>query len=427
MRGDIDSGSGAAVVDWMRPATPGAGADRSRLLRVCFVINVPPERYSGATFHAIWLAERLARWDVQVEFLAFSRERRETDRMPGGRPVHFVRTGSGRFAELVLWSDLLRFFQRNRRYDLVHSHSCGYRESFLPLAARRAGIPSIANVMLQGVDLGFTGRFEVRVRNRLIRLYDRVVPISDETYREALAAGLKPERLMQIPIAVDTERFRPAPGEVRRRLRAEYGLPLDRPVVAFIGAFNARKNVVWLLDSWLARPEALVDAHLLLLGDAIGDPEGPEVRRQVEARLERAGSSVRWIPFVREVERVYQASDALALPSLAEGMPSVVLQAMASGLPVVATPAAGVPELLGRAGERGLLFEFNDRRGLWAGLEAILADRDRHRALAEAARAHVLAHCSLEVVARRYRDLYLSLIEPERAHRMRGQASAAPL
>lgn len=392
------------------------------------MINVPPERYSGAAFHAIWLAERFARWNIEVEFLSFVRERRGPGRVSGGFPVHFVRTGSGRFAELTLWSGLFRFFQRNRGYDVVHAHSCGYRESFLPVAARAAGMASIANVMLQGSDLGFSGRLEVPVRNRLIRLYDRVVPISDETYREALAVGLDPARVVKIPIAVDVKRFRPVPPEVRSALRARYGLAAHRPVVAFVGALNARKNVLWLLDSWLARPRSLEFADLLVVGDAIEDePGAAELRREVADRVSRGGPSVHWIRFVPEIEEIYALSDALVLPSLAEGMPMVILQAMASGLPVVATPAAGVPELLGRGGERGLVFDFNDVRGFWEGLERILAKGKWLDGMVDAARAHMLAHCSLDVVAGRYRDLYLDLVESKRARRTRAHASAAPV
>lgn len=382
-------------------------------LRVCF-LTMPPGRYSGATFHAIWLAQELARWNVEVEFLAFSREARGQDRIPEGFRVHYVREGAARFGELLAWWGLLRLLRRRPRFDVIHAHSCGYRESFVPVAARLAGVASLANVILQGADLGPTGRLESRVRDRLIRLYDRVVPISAETRREALEVGVPADRLVQIPIGVDTERFRPATREARQRLRAEYGLPLDQPVVAFVGAFNHRKNVVWLLDAWLSRPEGLRDARLFLVGDVAGDPDGEDVRKQVEARLERAGSSVRWIRFVREIERVYGASDALVLPSRAEGMPSVVLQAMASGLPVLATPVAGVRELAGPARERGWVFDFEDRQGMYAGLERLLRDEDHRAVVGAAARAYVRAHCGLDVVARRYRDLYRSLVQARR-------------
>lgn len=411
MRVAVASGSGALVADATERVRP-----ELRRLRVCF-ITLPPDQYSGATFHAIWLAQKLAHWNVDVEFLAFSRHARPSERIPQGFPVHYLKGGSVRFGEIVLWWNLLRFFRRNRRFDVVHAHFCGYLQSFVPVAARAAGMASLANVILQGVDLGPTGRFEAPIRNRLIRLYDRVVPISVETYREARSAGLAPGKLVQIPISVDSERFRATGDALRERLRAHYGLPLDRPVVAFVGALNARKNVVWLLDAWLARPERLTDAVLFLVGDAVGDPEGAEVRRAVQSRVERAGSSVHWLPFERQIERVYQASDALVLPSLAEGMPSVVLQAMASGLPVVATPTAGVTELLGRAGERGWLFDFNDKQGLWRILETVLLDEGRNSTLGHAARAHVLAHCSLDVVARRYRDLYVGLVETKRGRR----------
>lgn len=380
-------------------------------LRVCFV-TMPPGAYSGATFHALWLAEKLAALEVQVEFLSFVNADAGRPAHPPtaeGFRAHYLRKRFGRYPELLLWPELALFFQLRPRFDVVHTHSCGYLESFLGVAARLAGLGSVANVMLQGSDLGPTGRREAPLRNRLARAFDRIVPISDETRREALDAGLEPSRIVQIPIGVDVERFHPVAPSARTDLRAHYGLPPDRPVVTFVGAFNGRKNIVWLLDAWERRPHPLASAQLLVVGDAVHDPDGAEIRRQVAERLGRLGPAAHWIPFERHIERVYAASDALVLPSLAEGMPTVVLQAMASGLPVVTTPVGGARELVGDGMERGWLFPYNRRDELWHALLALLGDADRRASVTRAARAHVVAHQSFDVVARRYRDLYAAI------------------
>ena len=393
-----------------------SGKPRDPGCRVCFVTR-PPGTYSGATFHAMWLAEKLAALDVTVEFLSFHNgDAPHSARTTEGFRVHYLRKRFARYPELVLWPEFALFFQLRRGFDVLHVHSCGYLESFLGVAARLAGMASIANVMLHGSDLGPTGRLEAPLRNRLARAFHRIVPISEETRQEALQAGFEPSRIVKIPIGVDVDRFRPVatPG-ARAGLRARFALPPDRPIVTFVGALNARKNIVWLLDAWERRPPELESALLLVVGDAVHDPEGPEIRHQVAERIGRLGRAARWIPFVREIEQIYTVSDALVLPSLAEGMPSVVLQAMASGVPVVTTPVSGVRELVGERMERGWLFDFNRSDQLWDALRALLAGADRHRSVARAAREHVVAHCSLDVVAGRYRELYASIARPRSA------------
>lgn len=382
-------------------------------LRVCF-LTYPPDRYSGAVFHAIWLAEKLATLGVEIEFLALTPDDRPPRGVVSGFPAHYLRRRPGwrgAYPELSFWPQLIRFFRRER-FDVVHLHLCFYLEAFAAVAARLAGTASVANVMQQGSDLARMGRFETPIHRRLLRFFDRIIPISEETYAEALGIGVDGSRLVKIPIAVDTNRFRPATPELRRALRARYHLPLDAPVVSYVGAFSERKNVVWLLDAWLESEAAREGAHLLLVGDVANDPEGPEVRRQVEARIRQAADRVHWIPFVREIEEVYAASDVFVLPSLREGMPTVVLQAMASGLPVLVTPASGVPEVVGESGERGRIFGFNDREGFHAGLEALLGDEERRRAIGSRAREHVVAHYSLDGIARRYQALYEEVARP---------------
>lgn len=378
----------------------------SEPLRVCF-LTFPPHRYSGAVFHAVWLAEKLGEMGVEVEFLSYDEEP-PPDEPVGGFPVRYLSVGGGRFPEVGLAAGMARHFLA-RRYDVVHVHSAAYPKSLAAPAARLAGSGCLATVMQEGADLAAGGRLEGPVHRRLLRLFHRVVALSDETLVEARSAGVDPDRLVKIPIAVDIDRFRPAAEGEKLRCRSRHGLPSDPPLVAYVGAFSDRKNVVWLLDRWLRSPEARGDAHLLVVGDVANDPEGPHVRREVEQLLRRADRRnvpIHWIPFVEEIEEVYAASDVFVLPSLREGMPSVLLQAMASGLPVLTTPVSGARELVGEDGRRGLLFGFDDAEGLRAGLAELLESPERRRRMGRAARAHVADRFSLESVAGRYRALY---------------------
>lgn len=378
-------------------------------LRVCY-LTFPPERYSGAVFHAFWLAEKLAAVGVRVEFLAAAHEPRPARTRMRGFDVHYVRVPAwlGSYRELAYWPGLAAFFRRHR-FDVVHVHSCAYAHVFAALAARLSRAGSVGTVMQQGTDLAPRGRIEVRLHRTLLRRFDRVVPISDETWAEALAVGLDPARLSKIPIGVDVDRFQPASPERRACARARFGLPQDESVASYVGTFSERKNVLWLVEAWLASRPAKDGARLLLVGDAGDDAGDREMRAKIERRVDAAQDAIRWIPFVSEIEDVYAASDLFLLASSREGMPSVVTQAMASGLPVLSTPVAGVSELLGSHGERGRLFGFDDVAAFHAGLDALLGDPVLRRTVGEAAREHVIARCSLDRVAAAYLDLYRSV------------------
>lgn len=295
-----------------------------RPARVCF-LTYPPERYSGAVFHAFWLAEKLAAQGVEVEFLAVVSDARAARERVRGFTTHYVRRGPrwlATFPEVAVWPRLLRFFRRYR-FDMVHIHMCCYLEVFAGLAARWAGTASIANIMQEGSDLAYSGRLETPIHHQLLRRLDRIVPISDETHAEARGIGIPEDRLVKIPIGVDVQRFRPAPPERRRILRERYGLPGDATVLSYVGAFSDRKNIVWLLDAWLESSAARAGVHLLVVGDVANDPEGDEVRRHVERLLRSTERPIHWIRFVPEIEEVYAVSDLFVLPSLREGMPSV--------------------------------------------------------------------------------------------------------
>lgn len=405
------------------PAEPGSG------LRLCYVTPIPPHRYSGANFHAVWLAGKLAELGVTIEFVTFSEGDGGPSVVGDGFPCHHLQRRFGRHAELAVWPQLAGFLRR-RRFDVVHVHSTGYLGSFAGAAAQLAGSGAVATIMREGGLVAREGRVTPALHRALLRTFDRIVAISEETREEALRAGLAASSLARIPIGVDVDRFRPPSVAERRRFRDRFDLPWDVPVVACVAALSHRKNILWLLDAWLGPTAPAPEAHLLLVGDAANDPEGPAVREEVKARVEGARRPVRWIPFVPEIEQIYGLSDVLVLPSLREGMPTVVLQAMASGLPVVSTPVSGVPELLGADGERGRVYPFDDEGRFREAVETLLRDGDRRRATIRAARAHAEGRFSLEAVARAHVRLYLAVAargaaESHLRSRSRGAAAAA--
>jgi starch synthase (maltosyl-transferring) len=206
------------------------------------------------------------------------------------------------------------------------------------IAARRAGVPRVAS----GIRVGEPHRRWRLWADRLTdRLVDRHVCVSRSVARFAEAkARLPSEKLVVIPNGVDLRRY---PARKAADLR-NCGIGSGRRVVTCVGRLDRQKGLPWLIrtaPAWLGR---LPDTELLLVG------EGPLQRKLERLRRQSAVSDrIHFAGWRGDVPEILAASDLLVLPSAWEGMPKVVLEAMASRLPVVATDVEGVQELLGPA------------------------------------------------------------------------------
>ena len=217
------------------------------------------------------------------------------------------------------------------------------------------------------------------------------------------------ERVVTIYNGVDTDRFAPGPrGGRASELRVSLGIPPERLVAAFVGSEWERKGLPQVLEALALAPEW----SLIVAG------EGEESRyRALAARLGVA-DAVSWIGVSGEIERVYDAADALVLASSYETFSLVTFEAAASGLAIVATPVNGVAELI-EDGSNGLLTE-RDPRAIAARLSRLSADPELRSRLGRAARASAVAFGS-ERMIREHDELYASLTAAGRGTRSRAR------
>jgi glycosyltransferase involved in cell wall biosynthesis len=192
-------------------------------------------------------------------------------------------------------------------------------------------------------------------------------------------------------------------------------------VVLFVGILNARKNVAWLLDRWLAWP-GHSRARLVLAGPS---PVGEEaLRARVERLAADPSSGVRWLGAVEDVERLYPAADLLLLPSEAEGLPNVALEAMASGVPVALADGSGARDILGPKATGGFLLARGDQSALEAVFNLLETAPDVLRAIGAAARQRMEEGFAIERIAGRYVGLYQELVAGRRRREGVGRAKA---
>jgi glycosyltransferase involved in cell wall biosynthesis len=368
----------------------------------------PPE-YSGAALQALALARELRSRGHHVEFAVFGGTS-GTGGPVDGFPVTRLRAGQGpKHQELRLWWNLYRLLRRRRHdFDILHSHGAYYTQAIVGPLGRLFGLKSVVKASLARNDLAGVDRtLAGHLHARMLRAVDACVAISSDLANELEAAGVARERIVRIPNGVDTERFRPAGAGEKVRAREALGLPPDRPVALFVGVFDRRKSILWLAEQWVATGGCGTGALLLAAGPVSRDREDRDVWQQARDLADRQPALLDVRRYLDNIQDLYRAADLLVLPSLAEGLPNVVMEAMASGLPCAVSAVAGNTDLV-RDGETGRTFRPGDAEGLTAAVHGCLGEPGGR--VAAAAREQILTRYSLASVADAYEPLYVRLL-----------------
>jgi glycosyltransferase involved in cell wall biosynthesis len=283
--------------------------------------------------------------------------------------------------------------------DVVHSHSGVWSRA--AAAAVAAGARVVVNTEhgLPEPDPWY-GRALMRWS---MRQTTHLVAVSDALWRYlTTTVGLHPAQLSIIVNGIDTGRYAPGPRspEVRARLGAAPG----RRLVGIVARFSPVKNHAFLLDAFARLAPRVPDVDLALVG------QGP-LQGALEAQAAALGIAdrVRFAGLAADTAPVYRELDVFVLTSVSEGTSMSVLEAMATGMPIVATAVGGTPHLL-EDGACGRLVPSGDVGALADALEAALAGGADTRAMAERARARTVAEFSHERMVDRYEALYRSLV-----------------
>ena len=295
--------------------------------------------------------------------------------------------------------------------DVVHLHGCSSKNVPVVLAARAAGRPVILSLHTAGHDEPEAVKQSGRLRWWAYRSVDRYLSVSPSLVESYLSAGLPAERIDCIPNGIDTTRFAPADARERAALGQELGLPIDRPVVVFVGFFSHDKQPQVLVDAWLrAYGRSGLDATLVLVGASrsayfeVDDEIAGRIQEAARAkgradRLVMAGTT-------HAVDRYLRAADVFVLPSRREGLPVALLEAMACGLPCIASRLRGSTDAIMTDGENGVLVPVGDVEAVATALIGVFNDPLRAGALGAAARQTVVDRYSSDFVAQRWLETY---------------------
>ena len=306
-----------------------------------------------------------------------------------GVPVHVLEEADDDAAVRAL-SEWLR----REEIDLVHAHM--YRAEVVGTrAAIDAGTPVIvATVHSSRVR----SEADVRQLAELTQAMDRLIVPSASIERKVRAEGRDTARFAVVPNGVDLSRFTaPVPP---CRLRTEYGIPGDAPLLGVVARLEPEKGHRSLIDAMPAILEVAPDARLAIVGEG---SEAEALRRQARAR----GVAGRVIFTGRRDDISALTADltVAVLPSLREAQGISLLEAMARRIPVVASDVGGIPEVV-TDGVDGLLVPPEDAAALAAAIIRLLRDPDLRRRLGEAGFRTVADRFSIDAQVRRIQAVY---------------------
>ena len=301
--------------------------------------------------------------------------------------------------------ELLQKFCRERQIDVVHAHDAA---SQFAGALLRRRLSRLRLLMTFHRSLPIES---VRLRDRLRNAYataksQAVIVGSQERRRHFLDANYVPARkVVRIPFGVDVARFEPCPA-TREAVRQELRLQPGSVAFAAVGHFGGEKGIDQIVTAFRLMREKRpgLPVELIVCGTGSADQHG---------RLEQlagADARVRFLGFRQDVPRLLQGADVLVHAPRMEAFGLVLIEGMASGLPVVATSVGGITDIVVDR-ETGLLVPSNHPGALTGALEKLADDGILRREMGAAGRERAIDEYTIRLYAERHRRLYEDLLQ----------------
>jgi glycosyltransferase involved in cell wall biosynthesis len=396
-----------------------AAAGRRSSIRVLFVTGAyyPEISAAGVQCRAVAAALR-GLVDFSVVTTAVDPALAATDIVEGvtvhrvafdRRPLSKVRAS----AQLVtsLW-------RAGRASDVIHIHGVSQKNVPAALVARWLGKPLLLTLHTSGQDEPDA----VRHRGRLAywafmspALVLAVSPSLSDRYHEAAGAG---RVVMLTPNGIDTRRFRPASDAERLAIRRGLGWPDAQPIVLFVGFFSRDKRPDLLFRAWRRLAPAPLRARLVYVGATGSGYYEIDQSLSGQIRADAAacgrGDDVEFAQPTNDIEQYFRAADVFVLPSAREAHPLALLEAMACGLPSIATRLPGATDAIIEDGVNGRLVPVDDEPALAGALGGLLANRASAQAMGARARETVLTRYDVSRTSEKWLAAYHTVLTKAR-------------
>lgn len=371
------------------------------------------------TGHGIYLQQlikHLKRYGCEVSILAADFNALPSHEIVDGVEVFRFRFSHGeKYWELKLALRVMKLlFSHRNRYDVLHINGHLDIYGLLTVFNFLTRKHTITQMVLLGADdpmtIMRTYKF-MRLRFRVLSLMDRFFCISRKIGESYQSAGLPMDKLVYIPQGVDTDRFVPVISlEAKNILKEAFGLSKYGKIVAFVGAIVERKGVDFLVDAWINVQKRHPEALLLLVGQNTFDEN--DINRNLlnafvsglKKKIAEKALNVYFAGKRSNVNEYLQCSDVFVLPSRNEGFGNVILEGMATGLPVVVTYMEGVSLETVEHGRNGLIVNTVDE--LSQSISKLLDDTELSVAMGITGREMAVSRFSMGLIAERYAKVY---------------------
>ncbi|WP_284152459.1 glycosyltransferase family 4 protein [Desulfofustis limnaeus] len=371
------------------------------------------ERYlpiwGGAENQLHQLTSRLSKAGCEVTILTrrFTPELRKEELIEGRFVKRVGFPGKGLIAEFFFVAGIMAFCFRNARsFDILHSHGALKMGAVVSFLALVLGKKSVVKIATAGHVARLFGAWYRPLALFLIRRIDVIIAISKEIEQEMRVIAVDPSRIVSIPNGVDCSRFAEMEAQHRLHTRYDMGFTPSDVLLLFVGRLVQRKGLDLVLQCW-PRLSLRENLHLLIVGS--GENQDDSIEQQARDLINR--NSLRNIHFLGEVtnpEDYMPVTDIFLFPSRLEGFPNVLLEAMASGLPTVASAIGGTVDLI-IDGQNGLLFDRDDSEQMLGKIEMLIEDADLRKRLGKNGRTSVRQNYAFETIAQQYLELYKRL------------------
>ena len=299
--------------------------------------------------------------------------------------------------------------------DIVHVHGVSQKNVPVALMARLMRKPVVLTLHTAGQDEPQAAAARGRIADWAFRSARLILPVSPNLVRRCEEAGIPMSRVRLAPNGLDLNRFRPATGDERRSIRAELGWADNDRVILFVGFFSRDKRPDLLFRAWQRVAAQGIAAKLVYIG-ATASPYfeiDEAIARDIRAAARASGHAddVVFVEPTHAMERYYRAADVFVLSSVREAHPVSLLEAMACGLPCIASRIEGATDVMITDGVNGRLINKDDEQALAAALTQLLQNPDEAGRLGKHARETAVIRYDIQQTANHWLAAYRAVLQ----------------
>jgi glycosyltransferase involved in cell wall biosynthesis len=384
-------------------------SEHDKRFRIAFILT--PVEFGGAEKVSLTFLKNFDRSRFQILPILFTRpwerenhfERKLKEENCAFFQVPVAQTKKGDYLRVMRCYRIVHRMLKDNSFDLIHTN--GYFADIVGIpVARILGIPSISTCH------GFISTdAKLKLYNKLdkimLRLSDRIIAVSQGIKEDLIHNGIAGSRVAVIQNAVNGNRGTESFSQTRSKKRHALGLSEQDFVIGFVGRLSQEKGIEHLIHAAALLTNANVPVKLLLVG------EGPQ-RNSLETLSVEKGvkDRVQFAGFQSDAESWLDCFDVFALPSLTEGTPMALLEAMSCGVPVVASAVGGVPYVI-ESGKNGILVSPGKTQDIKDAMHLLYKNKDLRNSLSKEAQRTIKMKYDVEDWINKIETEYLKVLD----------------